>query len=76
MCESDLSVKEIKDALFSMKTGKSPGIDGISVEFYTHFGELLHNSLCVYKEYQSQGDDSYNEARHYLSNPQTRQRHY
>ena len=37
----DVLEKEIKDALFSMKIGKSPGLDGFSVEFSQRTGRLL-----------------------------------
>lgn len=40
-----------------MNKGKSPGIDGLSVEFYPHFWESLPNPLlCLYKECISQGE--------------------
>ena len=56
-CESDLSAMELKKALFSMKRGKSPGVDGLSVEFYTHFWDLIHVPLlCMYKECITQGE--------------------
>lgn len=51
ICDSDLLAIEIKNALFSTKKGKSPGIDGLSVELYTHFWEFIQNPLlCMYKE--------------------------
>ncbi len=49
ICDSDLSATEIKNALFSVKKGKSPGTDGLSVEFYIHFWEFIQNPLlCMY----------------------------
>ncbi len=34
-----------------MKKGKSPGIDGLSVEFYTHFWDTIKSPLVkMYKE--------------------------
>ncbi len=35
-----------------MKKGKSPGIDGLSVEFYTHFWDTIKSPLVImYKEF-------------------------
>ena len=33
--------EELKEAIFQMLCGKSPGIDGIPVEFYQEFWELI-----------------------------------
>ena len=48
-CEGNLSFDECRKAVFSMKKNKSPGSDGISVEFYQQFwdfiGEEIVNSL-------------------------------
>ncbi len=41
ICDSPLSIEEIKQALHKMKKGKSTGIDGLSVEFYLHFWEFI-----------------------------------
>jgi len=38
ICDSPLSIEEIKQALHKMKKGKYPGIDGLSVEFYHFLG--------------------------------------
>ena len=40
-CENPISNLELIEALKHMKTRKSPGIDGLSAEFYTFFGILL-----------------------------------
>lgn len=57
ICNADLSVDEIEKALQSMKKGKSPGVDGLSVEFYLHFWEIIKLPLFhMYKECISQGD--------------------
>ena len=37
LCEGMLNEKECRDAIFSMKNNKSPGSDGLSVEFYKCF---------------------------------------
>ncbi len=49
--ESGLKCEEVWKALQSMKKGKSPGIDGLSVEFYTHFWDTSKSPLVkMYKE--------------------------
>jgi hypothetical protein len=42
--EDDFSLVEIRDALKSMKKGKAPGTDALSVELYLHFWEHLEGS--------------------------------
>ena len=37
LCDEDLTINELKDALFTMEPNKSPGLDGITVEFYKTF---------------------------------------
>ncbi len=50
-CEDDISKAEISKALFSMKKGKSPGSDGLSIELYCVFWDLIENPLfSMYKE--------------------------
>jgi len=57
ICDTDLSINEIEQALHSMKKGKSPGIDGLSVEFYLHFWEFIKIPLFhMYKECISRGE--------------------
>lgn len=36
-CEQAITKIEISEAVLSMKKGKSPGNDGLSVNFYLHF---------------------------------------
>ena len=36
---------ELKQAIYQMQNDKSPGIDGIPVEFYKTFNETLENDL-------------------------------
>ena len=51
VCDSNITVAEIGKALHSMKKGRAPGIDGLSVEFYVHFWEYIQDPLiCMYKE--------------------------
>ncbi len=50
-CEDDISKAEISKALFSMKKGKSPGSDGLTIELYCAFRDLIENPLfSMYKE--------------------------
>jgi len=59
LCDSQITVNEIKTALFSMKKGKAPVIDGLSVEFYIHFWDLIQNPLFyMYKDCISQREMS------------------
>ena len=56
-CDSGLTREQIKNALFSIKRGKSPGIDGLSVEFYIHFWDIIQEPLfCMYCECVSRGE--------------------
>ena len=58
-CDQELSVLELKEALFKMESNKSPGLDGLTAEFYKYFwwdlinifqkliGEIYNqNQLC------------------------------
>lgn len=44
-CDSKITIDEVKKALFSMKKCKSPGLDGLSVEFYLYFWEYIKDPL-------------------------------
>lgn len=56
-CESNITSSEIKDALLRMKKGKAPGIDGLTVEFYLHFWELIEIPLySMYNECINSGE--------------------
>ena len=37
ICDQELTVEDLKNSLFSMSGGKSPGNDGLTVEFYKFF---------------------------------------
>ena len=44
-CEGLLTVDECREALSGMDTGKSPGIDGLTAEFYLAFWAVLGSDL-------------------------------
>ena len=41
VCDGQLSVEECTEAILKMKLNKSPGIDGLTVEFYETFWESI-----------------------------------
>ena len=49
-CEQELTVGDLENSLFSMSGGKSPGNDGLTVEFYKFFWsdikDILFASVC------------------------------
>ena len=44
-CEGEFGTSECKVAIDKMKKNKSPGLDGISIEFYKKFWPLIGNLL-------------------------------
>ena len=71
-CDSKLTREELKTALLSLKKGKSPGLDGLSFEFYILFWDIIQEPLfCMYCECAGQGDYNY-ETRSYTANSETR----
>ena len=36
-CEGEITIEECTNAIFKMKLNRSPGLDGLNVEFYRHF---------------------------------------
>lgn len=44
-CDKEISKIEIYKALMSMSKNKSPGTDGLSVEFYLHFCEYFGDTF-------------------------------
>lgn len=50
-CEGPITVEELKKALTSMENNKSPGIDGLSTNFYKHFWPLLCEKLALVYNY-------------------------
>jgi len=54
-CDKDISIDELHNALTSMAKNKSPGSDGLTVEFYLHFWQLLKDILFkVYKTVENE----------------------
>ena len=45
LCEGKLTKEECYKALFAMPSGKSPGNDGLTKEFYLHFWDLIAETL-------------------------------
>ena len=49
-CEKNLTVDELKNSLLPMSGGKSPGNDGLTVEFYkfvwSDIKDIFYNSVC------------------------------
>ena len=50
-CDMQLSAIECKAALLSMNRNKSPGCDGLTVEFFERFWEVLQGKLMATLEY-------------------------
>ena len=44
-CEGEFTISECQSAINKMKKNKSPGLDGISVEFYQKFWPLIGNLM-------------------------------
>ena len=45
LCEGELTEEELRKAVLSMEKDKSPGIDGLTSNFYKHFWPLLGTNL-------------------------------
>ncbi len=41
LCDSDVTEEEINEAITQLSNGKSPGLDGLSSEFYKVFKDVL-----------------------------------
>ena len=48
MLDALITLEEIRTAIFQMKPGKSPGLDGIPVEFYQEFWEEIKDLYMAY----------------------------
>lgn len=42
-----LTVKELRCAVMKMKTGKAPGLDGMTIEFYQCYWDLISNDFTT-----------------------------
>ena len=51
LCEGPLTVAECKHALDKMANGKSPGIDGLSAEFYQRFWPVIGDDYVAVMNY-------------------------
>ena len=50
-CDDRLTEEELREALFSMENNKSPGVDGLSTNFYKHFWPLFSDRLLLVYNY-------------------------
>ena len=50
-CEGEITEAELRKAVTSMENDKSPGIDGLTTNFYKHFWPLLGNKLTLVYNY-------------------------
>ena len=67
-CEGLLTVEECREALNGMDTGKFPGIDGLTAEFYIAFWAVLGSDLVEVLSYGfQQGQLSVSQRRGLLS---------
>ena len=41
-----MTLDELHDIIFSMDINKSPGIDGIPVEFYHTYWDIIKHEIC------------------------------
>lgn len=51
MCDEDMSLTDIKEAIFAANCNRSPGSDGLTAEFYKSFAYLLAPILRKLYEY-------------------------
>ena len=51
LCNKELSIDELEDSLLSMNANKSPGNDGLTIEFYKTFWTHLKNPLFESAKY-------------------------
>ena len=67
-CEGLLTVEECREGLNGMDTGKSPGVDGLTAEFYLAFWAVLGEDLVEVLNYGFQnGQLSVSQRRGLLS---------
>ena len=72
-CEGEITEAEFCKAVTSMENDKSPGIDGLTTNFYKHFWPLLGNKLTLVYNYAFRsGQLSVSQRRGYLTPIQER----
>ena len=54
MLDADLTAKELETAVYQQQDEKSPGIDGISAEFYKKFWPILHTQYLTFLNHARQ----------------------
>ena len=67
LCEGLLTVEECREALNGMDTGKSPGVDGLTAEFYLAFWAVLGDLVEVLNYGFQNGQLSVSQRRGLLS---------
>ena len=49
LCDKDITLNDLENAVTNLKMNKSPGLDGLTAEFYKHFWDILkipfHNMI-------------------------------
>ena len=60
MCETPISENEFSDLVNKLKINKSPGLDGLTPEFYKHFWHHLSTPFC------NMGERVISEKNHFL----------
>lgn len=55
-CESKITLEEIKNAMNGLKLNKSPGLDGLTTEFYKENADIIAPiQLEIYTEIEEKG---------------------
>ena len=71
MCDSPISLNELSKAVKQRKKEKSPGLDGITAEFYLKFWDMISEEfLQVLKEIEDTQSLFFREQGYYYSNLQ------
>ncbi|KAK3510233.1 hypothetical protein QTP70_031055, partial [Hemibagrus guttatus] len=70
-----INLQELTDAMSQLSTGRSPGIDGLPVDFYQHFwnvmGQDLHEVLSECIEMRTEEEDAVTDSILSFKAPQT-----
>ena len=68
ICEGQITMLECENAIIKMKRNKSPGLDGLPVEFYSKFWSLIKDIVIdVYNECFQEGELSTSQKRSVIS---------